>query len=81
MTDTTAQGRKSESTWRWALRVAGLASFVLCGILLVTRGSVPVAFLLVGAAMMGLDSIQGFELRRRNGREPDDAPYDAQDRE
>jgi hypothetical protein len=30
---------------------------------------------------MGLDSIQGFELRRRNGREPDDAPYDAQDRE
>lgn len=47
--------------------MAGLASFVLCGILLVVRGEVPVVFLLVGAAMMGLDSIQGFELRRRNG--------------
>jgi hypothetical protein len=58
--------------------VAGLASFILCGVLLVTRGSVPIAFLLVGAAMMGLDSIQGFELRRRNGRE--DSPYDSQDR-
>jgi hypothetical protein len=70
---------RSETTWRWALRMAGLLSFVLCGILLVTRGSVPIAFLLVGAAMMGLDSIQGFELRRKNGRS-EDAPYDSQDR-
>jgi hypothetical protein len=76
--NTTARTQTSESTWRWALRVAGLASFILCGVLLVTRGSVPIAFLLVGAAMMGLDSIQGFELRRRNGRE--DSPYDSQDR-
>jgi hypothetical protein len=68
MSDTTERGRNSESTWRWLLRIAGLLSFVLCGILLVTRGSVPIAFLLVGAAMMGLDSIQGFELRRRNGK-------------
>lgn len=67
MTKATRTGRDTESTWRWTLRVAGLASFVLCGILLVVRGEVPVVFLLVGAAMMGLDSIQGFELRRRNG--------------
>jgi hypothetical protein len=78
MSDTTVRTRKSESGWRWALRIAGLASFILCGVLLVTRGSVPIAFLLVGAAMMGLDSIQGFELRRKNGR--DDSPYDSQDR-
>jgi hypothetical protein len=76
--NTTARTQTNESAWRWALRVAGLASFILCGVLLVTRGSVPIAFLLVGAAMMGLDSIQGFELRRRNGR--DDSPYDTQDR-
>jgi hypothetical protein len=76
--NTTARTQTNESAWRWALRVAGLASFILCGVLLVTRGSVPIAFLLVGAAMMGLDSIQGFELRRRNGRE--DSPYDSQDR-
>jgi hypothetical protein len=76
--NTTARNPTNESAWRWALRVAGLASFILCGVLLVTRGSVPIAFLLVGAAMMGLDSIQGFELRRRNGR--DDSPYDTQDR-
>jgi hypothetical protein len=66
---TTEHTPRSESNWRWALRIAGLMSFVLCGILLVTRGSVPIAFLLVGAAMMGLDSIQGFELRRRNGKD------------
>jgi hypothetical protein len=76
--NTTARNPTNESAWRWALRVAGLASFILCGVLLVTRGSVPIAFLLVGAAMMGLDSIQGFELRRKNGR--DDSPYDSQDR-
>jgi hypothetical protein len=76
--NTTARNPTNESAWRWALRVAGLASFILCGVLLVTRGSVPIAFLLVGAAMMGLDSIQGFELRRKNGR--DDSPYDTQDR-
>jgi hypothetical protein len=76
--NTTARTQTNESAWRWALRVAGLASFILCGVLLVTRGSVPIAFLLVGAAMMGLDSIQGFELRRKNGR--DDPPYDSQDR-
>ena len=65
---TTKAGGKAESTWRWALRIAGLLSFVLCGVLLVIRGQVPVPFLLVGAMMMGLDSIQGFELRkRRNG--------------
>jgi hypothetical protein len=76
--NTTARNPTNESAWRWTLRVAGLASFILCGVLLVTRGSVPIAFLLVGAAMMGLDSIQGFELRRKNGR--DDSPYDTQDR-
>ena len=60
---------KPESVWRWALRVAGLASFLLCGVLLVFRGEVPVEFLLVGAMMMGLDSIQGFEIRKRkNGQ-------------
>lgn len=64
---TTGNGSRSDNTWRWTLRTAGLASFILCGILLVVRGEVPVPFLLVGAAMMGLDSIQGFELRRRNG--------------
>ncbi len=57
-----------EQTWRWALRIAGLLSFILCGVLLIVRGEVPIPFLLVGAMMMGLDSIQGFELRRRNGK-------------
>ena len=60
---------KAESAWRWTLRVVGLASFLLCGVLLLFRGEVPVPFLLVGAMMMGLDSIQGFELRKRNGKE------------
>jgi hypothetical protein len=64
-----------DSAWRWTLRLIGLLSFILCGVLLVVRGEAPVAFLLVGAAMMGLDSIQGFELRRRNGKD-----FNAQDR-
>lgn len=56
---------RPESAWRWTLRIVGLLSFILCGVLLVTRGEAPVAFLLVGGAMMGLDSIQGLELRKR----------------
>jgi hypothetical protein len=52
------------------LRIAGLAGFLLCGVLLTLRGEVPVVFLLASAGAMGIDSIQGFELRRkRNGGE------------
>lgn len=60
--------KRADSIWRWTLRAVGLSSFILCGVLLVMRGEVPVPFLLVGAMMMGLDSIQGFEVRRRNGK-------------
>lgn len=45
----------------------GLCGFILCGILLVVRGEVPIAYLLISAGAMGLDSIQGFEIRRKNG--------------
>jgi hypothetical protein len=59
---------RGEQTWRWMLRLAGLAGFLLCGVLLAIRGEVPVVFLLASAGAMGVDSIQGFELRRkRNG--------------
>jgi hypothetical protein len=57
---------RGETVWRWALRVGGLAAFGVClfiGVIL--QQPVPVLYLVVAAGMMGLDSIQGFEVRRR----------------
>jgi hypothetical protein len=59
---------RGEQLWRWTLRLTGLSGFLLCGILLVLQREIPVVYLLISGGAMGLDSIQGFELRRkRNG--------------
>jgi hypothetical protein len=62
-------GGTGESLWRWALRLVGMGSFILSGVLLVSDQEVPVVFLVIGAGMMGLDSIQGLEFRRRERSE------------
>lgn len=62
------RGAKGDQSWRWMLRVTGLVSFVIFIALLSIGRDVPVVFLLIAAGMMGLDSIQGFELRRKNGK-------------
>lgn len=60
---------RTELALRRAIRIAGLVAFVLCGVLIAAGQEFPVAFLLVAAGCMGLDSIQGYELRRKQGGE------------
>jgi hypothetical protein len=64
---TTKADSPGERRWRWAVRIAGLCAFTLCGVQYTLRGEVDLAFLLAAAGAMGLDSIQGLEIRRRNG--------------
>jgi hypothetical protein len=67
MTD--PRDNQGERLWRWTLRIMGSCAFILSGVLLILQRDIPVVFLLWGAGCMGLDSIQGFEVRRRrNGR-------------
>lgn len=58
-------GSRSETAWRWALRLTGMLVFLTCAITFVLGRDVPIALLLVAAGCMGLDSLQGFEVKRR----------------
>lgn len=54
---------KGERIWRWMRRIAGLAGFVLCGVLLVLEREIPVWFALLTAGCLGIESV---DFRRRN---------------
>ncbi len=57
---------RGDSLWRWTLRVGGLTAFVVCLVIgVVLQQPVPVLYLIIAGGMMGLDSIQGFEIRKR----------------
>ena len=61
----TANTSRADAGWRWTLRVVGISVFVACVVAVLAGAQVPIVIPVIAAGMMGLDSIQGFELRRR----------------
>lgn len=65
------RNNRGDTIWRWTLRSVGIALLIWSVVLYTITGEVPAVYPLIAAGAMGLDSIQGFEVRRRrdgNGR-------------
>jgi hypothetical protein len=59
---------EGETYARWLARVIGTGMLGVSSFLLLKGQPVPVVYLLIAGALFGVDSLSGFELRKKNGK-------------